>query len=76
MHPLASKALFQAQVEHITARLAAARGWLIHNLEYPYVDLTFTADRRTALRLLANCEDWNSEPPSFKLLSATGVRAT
>lgn len=73
MHPLASKALFQAQVEHITEKLAAARGWLIHKIEYPSVDLTFTADLRTALRLLANCEDWNSEPPSFKLLSATGV---
>src|SRR5260370_9892843 len=73
MHPLASHGLFGTQVEHISAKLADLRGWLIHKLEYPYVDLTFTADHRTPLRLYANCAEWNSEPPSFKLLSAAGA---
>jgi hypothetical protein len=73
MHQLASQALFRTQVEHLSVRLASARGWLIHKLEFPFIDLTFTADRRTPLRLYANCAEWNSEPPSFKLLSAAGV---
>ncbi len=73
MHPLAAQTLFRAQVEHISAKLASSRGWLIHALEYPCIDIAFTADRRTALRLFANCAEWNVEPPSFKLLSAAGV---
>jgi hypothetical protein len=73
MHTLASQALFQTQVEHISAKLASSRGWLVHKLEYPYVDLSFTADGRTPLRLCADCSEWNSEPPSIRLLSAAGV---
>jgi hypothetical protein len=70
MNTLASQTLFRAQLEHVSAKLASARGWLINKLEYPFIDLTFTANGRTPLRLFATCTDWNSEPPSFKLLAA------
>ena len=72
MHELVSKALFLSQTEHISAKLAQSRGWILHQMEYPIIDVTFTAKSRTPLRLHAMCEDWNIEPPRFKLLAADG----
>lgn len=73
MHQLASQTLFQVQVARLSSKLAESRGWIIHGLTYPILDITFTAMNRTPLRLQATCRDWNSEPPSFKLLSAGGI---
>jgi hypothetical protein len=74
MHALASQALFAAQTAYINARLAGIRGWIINELAYPIIDLTFTPPRRTPLRLAARCDDWNTQPPSFALLAADGTR--
>jgi hypothetical protein len=73
MHALASQALFAAQTEHIDRRLAAVRSWIINELAYPLIDLTFMAPGRTSLRLAARCDDWNSQPPSFALLAGDGT---
>lgn len=74
MHALASQALFAAQTAQINERIATIRGWIINELAFPVIDLTFTAAGRTPLRLAARCEDWNSQPPSFALLSVDGTR--
>jgi hypothetical protein len=74
MHALASQALFAAQTAHITGRLAAVRGWIINELAYPIIDLTFTLTGRTPLRVVARCVDWNPQAPSFSLLAADGTR--
>jgi hypothetical protein len=73
MHQVASQTLFQLQVEGLSSKLADSRGWIIHDITYPTLDVTFTAKNRTPLRLQAACHDWNSEPPNFKLLSAAGI---
>jgi hypothetical protein len=73
MHELASQTLFLSQVEPLSQKLAASRGWIIHEITYPHLDVTFTANQRTPLRLHATCHEWNSEPPSIKLLSAAAI---
>jgi len=73
MHELASKALFIAQTEILSTKLAEARGWVLHMMEYPTIDLAFTQSGRTTLRLRVNCTGWNMQPPTFRLLSSTGI---
>ena len=72
MHPAAVKALFEQQVAGLTPALAARRGWILHSLEYPMIDCSFTATGRTTLRLQLNCENWNDRPPAISLLNADG----
>jgi len=74
MHAVASQALFENQTAQIKGRLATIRAWIINELAYPIIDLTFTSPGRTSLRLAARCDDWNSQPPSFALMAADGTR--
>jgi hypothetical protein len=72
MHELASKAIFAEQTANLSPKLAASRGWIIHSLDYPTVDLTFTAEGRTSLRVNLLCDGWNDTPPSIRLQKADG----
>jgi len=76
MHELASKALFATSMQHVNAELCAARGWMLHTVEYPVVDVAFCAPGRTTLRLLVRAEDWNGQPPSIELQAADGTPLT
>ena len=73
MHPIAAKALFKEHTKHLSLSLAQRRGWVIHSLEFPEIDIMFTASERTVIRLLFICDDWNDLPPSISLLTAEGT---
>ncbi len=73
MHELLSKRLFEAQVKHLTERLAHKRGWIYHSMTYPILDCEFYAQGRTPLRVRLNCLDWNTLPPSIELLDSGGT---
>jgi len=73
MHPLAAKSLFDSETHMLTATLEARRGWIIHLVEFPVIDCSFTEVGRTTLRLRMQCEDWNDLPPSITLHAADGT---
>jgi hypothetical protein len=76
MHPAAAKALFDAEVAAVSPRLLEQRGWVLHQVEYPDIDCSFTAAGRTTLRLRVDCTNWNDDPPSITLQSADGRNLT
>jgi hypothetical protein len=75
MHELASRALFLEQTKYLQGKLAEARGWVFHQLEYPLIEVTFTdsVKRRISSRMRWSCENWDDNPPSVTLMNATGV---
>jgi putative metal binding uncharacterized protein len=73
MHPAAAKALFDEDVAHLNEALAARRKWILHTVEFPLIDCSFTASDRTTLRLRLNCDNWNDLPPAISLHSADGA---
>ena len=76
MHPAAAQALFESQVAHLTPALALRRGWVFHVVAWPVIDCSFTAPKRTTLRVGLHCDDWNDQPPSIELLNADGSHLT
>jgi hypothetical protein len=76
MHPAAAKALFDEEVANFTAALAARRGWVLHALDFPLIDCSFTAGGRTTLRLRLQCDDWDDLPPAISLHNADGIFLT
>ena len=51
MHPAAAKELFERDVTGLSPGLAERRQWIIHALEFPTIDCSFTAGGRTSLRV-------------------------
>jgi hypothetical protein len=45
----------------------------MHKLEFPIIDVSFTAPGRTDFRVHLNCENWNDVPPSIHLENADGT---
>src|SRR5689334_22906599 len=76
MHPAASKALFDAEAKHLSPALCERRGWVMHTLEYPLINVSYTAPNRTPLRLSFTCDNWNDLPPSIRLESPDGTPLT
>lgn len=76
MHPAAAKALFDEDVANLSAALAERRGWLLHAVEFPLIDCSFTAPNRTPLRLRLQCDNWNDLPPAVSLHAADGAPLT
>jgi hypothetical protein len=74
MHPALSREKFESQVGKFPADLAAERGWIFHSKDYPAIDVEFTAQGRTALRLTFDFSDWDDQPPSITLLSSAGTQ--
>ena len=52
MHLALSRALFEKETEVLTTEFARRRRWIIHVVEYPLVDCSFTAPGRTPLGAL------------------------
>ena len=73
MHPIASRALFEDDVRHLSPALERRREWRVHLVEYPLIDCSFTAAGRTPLRLRLMCDDWNDLPPAIGLHDADGT---
>ena len=73
MHPAAAKALFEEQVQHLTSALCERRGWIMHALAYPIINISYTAPGRTPLRMTYRFDDWNDHPPSIRLEDPHGT---
>jgi hypothetical protein len=73
MNNLAAKALFIASLTSLDERFTANRGWVLHQAEFPILDLSFQAADRTELRLRLDFSDWNDTPPSVTLLAPDGT---
>lgn len=76
MHPAAAKELFERDVAGLSLALAQRRQWIVHTLEFPTIDCSFSAAGRTSLRLRFMCNDWNDLPPSITLHAADGSLLT
>ena len=57
----------------LSASLAERRGWILHLIEFPVIDCTFTGTGRTALRIRMQCDNWNDQPPSITLHATDGT---
>lgn len=74
MHPAASKAKFDAEVERLTPDFLRIKRWKLWSTVYPLLDLMIEA--KLPLRLGINCDNWNEVPPSVALLSPSGAFLT
>lgn len=72
MHELVSRQLFEDGVRGLTPELAKDRGWTIHKVEYPVVDISFAAPNRKTIRARFLFDDWDAQPPSVEWLSPEG----
>ena len=72
MHEAASRALFEASMRPVTPELCALRGWILHAVEFPLVDVAFTAAGRRTLRLKVACDDWCTGPASIAQCAEDG----
>lgn len=71
VHEVASKALFDAEVELLPQRLLDLRGWRVISGTYPILDVKFESNGRVG-RVQMICDDWNEQPPSIQFLSEDG----
>lgn len=68
-----SEKIFKEHTSQINnPNLLLCRSWVIHRIEYPIIDLSFTQEGKKTLRLRLNCEGWNETPPSIELLDCDG----
>ena len=74
MHDLASRALFEEEVQKLRPELLEARGWTLFAKEYPILDIGFSARDGAKIRLRLFCQEWNDRPPSVDLLDWSGQR--
>jgi hypothetical protein len=68
-----SRALFEQQVAGLLS-VGERSQWTIHGTSYPRVDVEFSGYGRTPLRVMLNCEEWDSLPPSVELCNSAGER--
>ena len=73
MHPLAARALFDKDTRYLSSALLKRRRWVLHSIEFPMLDCSFTAPQRTTLRLRLQCDDWNDLPPAVSLHAVDGT---
>jgi hypothetical protein len=72
MNELASKALF-ARETTVVPPLAASRGWVVNQIDFPVVDVTFLKEGRKTLRVKLVAKEWDDLPPSVELMDANGI---
>ena len=73
LHEVASKALFDKEVKGLIPELLSARSWLVHNCEYPIIDIEFCSDTLIGpLRLICDFSQWSTLPPSVTLCESGG----
>lgn len=73
MHIAVSKGLFDDATVQLSPELAHTRGWVFHQTTYPVIDVAFTGVQRTSLRLQMDFDGWDDDPPSIRLLDASGA---
>ncbi|MGN6400705.1 MAG: hypothetical protein ACTHMD_09635 [Flavisolibacter sp.] len=73
MNSTLAKALFEKETLYLNSeRLLAIREWVINELSYPLIDITFHHSARIPFRLKCYCEKWNGEPIYFTLHTVDG----
>ena len=70
MHELLVKRRFEDEIGSLTPRFLSNRCWLLNEVDYPIIDLTFCGSRPLRLRL--TCDNWDEQPPSAILLDESG----
>lgn len=71
MHSALAKIHFDQNLEAMTARFLENRGWVVHERQFPTLDVSFLATR--ILRVRLTCDHWNEIPPAAELLNADGT---
>jgi hypothetical protein len=73
MNRVISENIFSEQTQYLAdQRLVELRGWIIHQISYPVIDITFNKEGRAGFRVRLLCQDWDGKPPSVELLSVDG----
>lgn len=72
MNHALSKALFDDETRFFNQRLLELRGWAVNRMSYPVLDVTFLSAGRKSFRVRLICNNYNSNPASFELLSPDG----
>jgi hypothetical protein len=72
VHDLVSRRIFAEEAKGLTTRLCEGRGWKLFGLEYPVIDIGFTATSRPGMRLRFTCDNYNELPASIELLNLDG----
>lgn len=70
MHELASRELFNKQTKSLV-RIAAMRDWSVFTIEFPIIDVGFSAPNND-IRIRMTCNDWNALPPSIEFFNFSG----
>lgn len=73
MHKALAKVLFDKSTNLWPPELAAASGWVLHEVKFPIIDCEFTKTGRTPIRIRTDWSDWNDQPPSVQLLNSDGI---
>ena len=76
MNETAAKTLFEAQCAMIPERLLSLREWHVYDTTYPMLEIGFRGKTRAELRVQMRCDHWNEQPPSVRLLGASGQLLT
>ncbi|WP_071658865.1 putative metal-binding protein [Duganella sp. HH101] len=69
-HELLSKRHFEDDVKHLTDRFLENRAWVLNQLDYPCIDVTFVGTQ--PLRVKFKCDGWPDQPPAAELLDSAG----
>lgn len=72
MNQTLSKAIFEKETKELNGRVAQVRGWKVHELNYPIVDITFIRAGRKSFRVRMKCQDYDEQPPSIEFLTDDG----
>ncbi len=72
MNQTLSKAIFEKETKELNGRGAQVRSWIVNELNYPIVDITFTRAGRKPFQVKMKCQDYDELPSSIEFLSADG----
>lgn len=72
MNIILSKELFKEQTRHFSPKLLDLRSWILNELQYPIIDITFLNPTRASFRVRIKCENYDELPCSFEFLDSNG----
>jgi hypothetical protein len=73
MNRALSQAVFDEQTKNLAdSRLLETRLWVINEINYPKVDITFKQPGRKPFRVRLDCSQWDFVPPAVELFAEDG----
>ncbi len=74
MHKELSEELFKEQTKFCyDDNLLKLRSWRVVARSYPTLEVEFSADGKSTIRVKMTCDDWDELPPSVELLDSSGA---